>query len=344
MIEKDFYKKTLNKELFNSKDFEFINTFNSDLELLDDKLTIFTKKRELVVLLINNLNNLINTSFFENEKNKEELVTFLNYIETTFNNINNNINSYTTLKNMINSLNSKLSDLFSNIDSSIIENSYYIEKTKKIKSELNSYSIQMNSIKSNTLINEIQIDNFFNDSITLKYITMFNINLNEYIIKNSAEKNSNLKKPDYTAKSLKDSNFETFSENQTLIISEKENKVYLPYTKSELNDYITQYPEKYSSVKDVIKNEFILPLEYFQRHSVIARFREAYALIRDKEMKSVIESLKYAIDLMFRHDLNPTIIAACKTQRQLEDYIDCLEHNELHNFKDFEIKFEINPI
>ena len=48
--------------------------------------------------------------------------------------------------------------------------------------------------------------------------------------------------------------------------------------------------------------------------------------------------------MMFRHDLNPTIIAACKTQEQLEHYLSCLERNSLEEFKDFEIRFELNPL
>ena len=47
--------------------------------------------------------------------------------------------------------------------------------------------------------------------------------------------------------------------------------------------------------------------------------------------------------MMFNRRLNPAIIAACKTQEQLSNYLDCLEKNNLKAFTDFEIKFEINP-
>ena len=80
------------------------------------------------------------------------------------------------------------------------------------------------------------------------------------------------------------------------------------------------------------------------KHPVVARFREAYSLIRDRESKSVIDAFKFAIDMMFRYDLNPVIIAACKTQDQLEHYLSCLEKNTLDNFTDFNIKFEVNPL
>lgn len=96
--------------------------------------------------------------------------------------------------------------------------------------------------------------------------------------------------------------------------------------------------------QDVINKEFILPLDYYIKHSVIARFRESYSLVRDRESKSVIDAFKYALDIMFKYELNPAIIAACKTQEQLEHYLSCLERKKLDEFTDFEIKFEINPL
>ena len=56
------------------------------------------------------------------------------------------------------------------------------------------------------------------------------------------------------------------NENTTLIISEKENKVYLPYKRTELKAYMSQYPTEYYSYKNVIEKEFILPLNYFITH------------------------------------------------------------------------------
>ena len=50
------------------------------------------------------------------------------------------------------------------------------------------------------------------------------------------------------------------------------------------------------------------------------------------------------MDMMFHYDLNPTIIAACKSQDQLENYLECLKNKNLSDFKDFEIKFEIVPL
>ena len=86
-----------------------------------------------------------------------------------------------------------------------------------------------------------------------------------------------------------------------------------------------------------------MSLTYFIKHPSIARFREAYSLSRDREAKPIMESIKYAMDLMFKGNLNPAIIAACKTQEQLSNYMNCLEKNDLKHFTDFEIRFEVNP-
>jgi hypothetical protein len=132
--------------------------------------------------------------------------------------------------------------------------------------------------------------------------------------------------------------------NNVLIVSEKEKSVFLPYSEKEVLEYLEQYPDQYKSFDDVVMKEFIFPIDAYLGHSAIARFRESYSLIRDKEAKSVFDALKYAFNMMVRHDLHPAIIAACKSQNQLENYLDCLNRKKLYEFKDFEIKFEVAPM
>ncbi len=123
--------------------------------------------------------------------------------------------------------------------------------------------------------------------------------------------------------------------NRTLIISEKENKIYLPYTTDELETYLRYYPESYKTVEDVVKKEFILPVTTFSNHPYKSRFIETYNLMRNREEKNMIISFFYAIILFGMKKLNPAIIAACKTKKELERYIDCLKENNLENFKIF---------
>ena len=137
---------------------------------------------------------------------------------------------------------------------------------------------------------------------------------------------------------------EDIQNNNTLVISEKDNKVFLPYTVSEIKSYMEKYPKEYKSLDYVINKEFVLPLDYYTKHPSLARFREAYSLIRDREAKSVFEALKYALNIMFDYDLNPAIISACKTEEALNLYIECLENKDLSKFDLFKIEFQLNPL
>ena len=132
-------------------------------------------------------------------------------------------------------------------------------------------------------------------------------------------------------------------DNNILLISEVDRKVFLPYKISEINDYLKLYPDKYTDAYSVIRNEFILPLNYFNNWFSIARFREAYSLYRDYEGNSSIESLINAFKIMHISNLHPAIITACKNKKVLNDYIYHLKNDDLENFKYFEINYKINP-
>ena len=46
---------------------------------------------------------------------------------------------------------------------------------------------------------------------------------------------------------------------------------------------------------------------------------------------------------MFKYNLNPIIIAACRNLEELDIYLDCLDENELFDFNCFKIRFEVAP-
>lgn len=132
-------------------------------------------------------------------------------------------------------------------------------------------------------------------------------------------------------------------DNDTLVISERDGKVFLPYTVSELEAYMEEFPNEYKSLSDVINQEYIVSTDRF-KNQVTSRFRETYCLMRDVEMKSIIESFRKAVEVMFKSKLNPIIICACKSEEQLRKYIYCAEHECLEKFKGFKIIFEVNPL
>ena len=128
-------------------------------------------------------------------------------------------------------------------------------------------------------------------------------------------------------------------DNNVLIISEKKQKAYLPYKYKEVEKIYKNSNNEYNSIIEVIQDLYVLPLKKF-KNSLIARFREAFNLIVHKENGSFIRALDLALELMFKYNLNPIIIAACRYLDELDMYLDCLDENELFDFKCFQIRFE----
>lgn len=131
-------------------------------------------------------------------------------------------------------------------------------------------------------------------------------------------------------------------DNNTLIISEKEQKAYLPFFYSEIKKIYENSVDKYQTLQDVVNDLYVLSLGNF-KNSAIARFRESFQLIRKKEKGSITKALDLGLELMFKYELNPIIISACRNLEELDIYLDCLEENELYDFNCFEIKFEVMP-
>ena len=131
-------------------------------------------------------------------------------------------------------------------------------------------------------------------------------------------------------------------DNNTLIISEEDNQIILPYKLAEVQKQFKKNKKKYSSVKDLIENEYILPTDNF-KNPVKSRFREAYQLIKKKEHGHLKEAIELGFELMFQSNLNPAVIAACKSLRELDIYLDCLDDNELDKFNCFNIVYNVPP-
>lgn len=130
--------------------------------------------------------------------------------------------------------------------------------------------------------------------------------------------------------------------NKILLISEKTNKIYLPYRITELQNYIDYYPNTYKSLADVVEQEFILDLDTFVKHPAKARYSETYNLIRNRSGKSVLKAISYALKLKNKGNLDPAVIAACKNEYELHCYLYCLEQNKFDSFKFFNIIYDVN--
>ena len=133
----------------------------------------------------------------------------------------------------------------------------------------------------------------------------------------------------------------SFVEN-TLVISEMQGKVILPYKIQEINSILFNNNDKYSSIEDVIEKLYTKPIKDY-RFSAIPRFKEAYKLVTEKEHKSKIQAFSLASELFTNLTLHPAIITACKSLDELDIYLACLEDNTLDEFPFFEVKYEIAP-
>lgn len=129
-------------------------------------------------------------------------------------------------------------------------------------------------------------------------------------------------------------------DNNTLVISEEEGKVYLPYSKDDIKNEVLQ--NKGTKISEVIEEKYILPLDKY-KNSMRARFREGYNLMYRKEGKSKKSAIMLGIELMFETNLHPAIISACKNLEELDIYLDCLEDNELEKFSCFKIIYKSLP-
>ena len=129
-------------------------------------------------------------------------------------------------------------------------------------------------------------------------------------------------------------------DNKTLVISEEDGKVYLPYTKDEVKEDMAQ--NKGKKISELIEQKYILPLDRY-KNSMKARFREGYKLMHEREGKSRKSAFFLGLELMFETNLHPAIISACKNLQELDIYLDCLEDNELEKFSCFKIIYKSLP-
>ena len=131
-------------------------------------------------------------------------------------------------------------------------------------------------------------------------------------------------------------------DNNTLVISEKDQKAYLPFYYFEIEKIFSAPSSKYRCKQDVVNDLYVVPLSRF-KYSSISRFRESFFLITKKEHSSISKAIDLGLELMFKYNLNPIIISACRTLEELDIYLDCLENNDLEHFDCFDIKFEVSP-
>lgn len=295
------------KEFLNNTEIGLLENANNITANLEGTLKNEEQKKAKIISIKDELSKTDIPSL----KSEDEKNIYVEEIDSILENISKNIDTITSLKTTL----SECTALFSDFQSTQSDSS-----SSLLKDKLSTYMQSSSDIELNISNSDNEIDKF------IKKLSNLNTSLSS-LNSDSCEKDS-----------------VDVSDNNTLIISEKENRVFLPYTLSELNSYLETFPKEYSSLKNVVDKEFVLPLDYFSKHPSLSRFREAYSLVRDREAKSVFEALKYSSNVMFKYNLNPAIISACKNVECLDHYIDCLESNSLDNFNLFKIEYRLNPL
>lgn len=292
--------------IFNSNELYLLQNFEANLVNINLKIAEQENKRNEVTCLFDTLSKTDSVSKIGSKKDYSEEI---NKISEEF---NHNVEKLNSLKSLLIDINSDFI--------SLSRKGFTSDGTSaNLKEKINSYFSIYEQIRNDIALSDVKIDSFVKE---INYLDSSN--------------------PTETV--IEEPNKEGIQSNDTLIISEKDNKVFLPYTVSEIQSYMEKYPKEYKSLEYVINKEFILPLDYYTKHPSLARFREAYSLIRDREAKSVFDALKYALNIMFKYDLNPAIISACKTEEALNLYIECLENKDLSKFNLFKIEFRLNPL
>lgn len=221
---------------------------------------------------------------------------------------NSNILSLNELINIL--------DEFSN--DPFLENSSNFKKMeKKLKDYNNKYSSTFLEISSNTNIIKFFLSkNFTEDELNeLKNIEH----------QKATEKNLNIQYPE-----------------NTLIISEMENKVFLPYKNEEIISIIKNENIDLKTESEIIDNYYTIPYSKYKASS-FSRFKEGYKLIREKERGSIPQALELGLELFSNYNLHPAIVSACKNLNELDVYLSCLEYNELDDFNFFKIEFKSTP-
>ena len=337
---KTIYNNTFLNSLFTSDEFNFIKHLDSNNEEFTKILESEKKIRDIIVNLINGLNDSIRKSNISHENSSKE-VNMLSKSQNIFETVNSNISMLQINEEISNNLNKEIIDLLIKVeaDESNSSEAKFIDEITSLKTKIADFSNVVEDMKKTILQNDSSIQNFINNTDVQNYFRMYSIKFSNVLQEDMPKQESAIpeEKTNIVSSDINEN-------NNCLLISETKRKVFLPYSKHEVLEYIEKYPTQYTSFEDVVKQEFISPIDYYLKHPAVSRFRETYALIRDREAKSIFEAFKFAMDMMFNYNLNPAIIAACKSQNQLEHYLECLNNTTLDNFKDFEIKFEVAPL
>ena len=323
-----------------------------DILQLDNELEKQKDNINVLQECLKNINNYIqNMNLTEDTQDITEL---LSQVKSNLDNCKDNVNMIAYLKsNYFEYKRETLSSVDSATYNKVLSSYGRIiqETSNNLNSFLSSYlnnslftinAIEQNNIRNKLQVNGINVESQRQVEQPSKFFYPFEQNTPQTV-----ENTNNPSAGVFQTKNEEDSVFNAYEEtedlhdNNVLLISEKKNRIFLPYTVKEVTD-ILESSSRYHSASQVINKVFTVPLDK-HKNGIVSRFKETFNFMRKKEKASLMDSLDFALDLAFNFKLNPAIILACKDMEQLDTYLDCLELNELNKFDYFKIEYEISP-
>lgn len=299
----------LDSKIFENTDSEFIKNIPQIKKILNQRNQLLQEKKDELSIFFTAKHNVKTENF-------NTVREYIDTLSSLLDNLYSQINNHNSLTNLINKIEINLIKL--------IESLNFDNLREDLSAEyLNN---KISAFKEIYEHNEISFKQF---------IEQYNNTVADYKNVSYISQNKN-------ASAI--SNFDEITDNNVLLISEIDNKITLPYTVQEINNLLNAYPDVYKTVYDVIEQEFTLSYNFCKKNPIISRFREAYYLYRNKEMRSIWESFIFAKNLMFMNNLLPAVIAAVKSEKQLNAYLECLDNNRVEqDFKYFKIEFKVRP-
>lgn len=275
-----------------------------------------TLNKQILVFIKNFIGNIEIDIDPDEEKNAN---IYLSKSTTILNKSNTNISNIEKLLNMLDNLQLSAESL----------------STAKFKSEIEAYNEKFSTIMDSVYKNTSKIQDFIHETSKLDIETFLN----------EAQNNDNKKikkEPEEEHQEISSQELESGFIEKTLVISDIQGKVILPYTVEDITDILLTHGAKYKSLQDVIDKLYTRDIKDY-KSAAISRFKESYNLMRKKEHSSIIKAISLASELFINYNLHPAIITACNNIDELDIYLACLEDNTLDEFKFFKVKFETSP-
>ena len=266
----------------------------------------------------------------------ENKKVILDSIKTEIKSISNDINSQNELKRKIVSY---IREFVYHID--FLQLDYISDSLKNIVSYLDVSDATLDIYEALLAqVYDIRVQVKKNSDID-KYKKLIDIYNQKYEEQSITISNNVSKINTLFATSFSEVHTETENLENTLVIDEVNSQVILPYNLKDLYNLL-KHDTTYNTINDAINSIYRKPLSYYKK-APVARFREAYKLIKNREHGSTKEAIDLGLELMFNGKLHPAIITSCKTLDQLDIYLSCLEYNELNDFHFFKILYKALP-